>query len=370
MILDALLDALHSSQQQASSSNASHERLRVRLLINEGTGFAQKFMRLTSANKNRSGPGRWPSHPEALVGNFKKSSEHKYAPLTRDLDFQVRVHQHSSSNSIHAKSVIVDGARAAVTGANVQSRNHGENPAYDFGITVSGPSALGMRDNFTAAWNGAVNPDQETTPLPEELDFTPETAASSSTKGLRMAVLTRRPDWNLLNTNNENPQNSAFLAAVSTAQHTIQIMTPNFNSPALVQALANAANRGVRVEVLLSKGFNDERVKNTIAGGTNKSAASRLSRSVKKKEFLDVRYFKNPMMPDNPVPNGNSAGNGASHAKFMAVDGALVIVGSSNMDKTSWHFSGEMNLGFFDAGATRQIKGSVFDPAWAHSEAV
>lgn len=130
MILDALLEALHSSQQQASSSDASHERLRVRLLINEGTGFAQNFMRLTSANKNRSGPKRWPSHPEALVGNFKKSSGHKYAPLTRDLDFQVRVHQHSSSNSIHAKSVIVDGARAAVTGANVQSRNHGENPAY------------------------------------------------------------------------------------------------------------------------------------------------------------------------------------------------------------------------------------------------
>ncbi|MCC4622747.1 phospholipase D-like domain-containing protein [Xanthomonas campestris] len=120
----------------------------------------------------------------------------------------------------------------------------------------------------------------------------------------------------------------------------------------------------------MSKGFNDERVNNPIAGGTNKSAAPRLSRSVKTKEFLDVRYFKNPMIPDNPVPNGNGTGNGASHAKFMAVDGALVIVGSANMDKTSWHFSGEMNLGFFDAGVTRRIRGSVFDPAWAHSEAV
>ncbi len=370
VILDALLDALHSSQQQASSSDSSHEPLRVRLLINEGTGFAQNFMRLTSANKNRSGPKRWPSHPEALVGNYKKSSGHKYAPLTRDLDFQVRVHQHSSSNSIHAKSVIVDGAKAAVTGANVQSRNHGENPAYDFGITVSGPSALGMRDNFVAAWNRAVNPDQETTPLHEELDFAPETAAISSTKGLKMAVLTRRPDWNLLNTNNDNPQNRSFLAAVRAAQHNIQIMTPNFNSSALVRALADAANRGVRVEVLLSKGFNDERVNNPIAGGTNKSAASRLSRSVTNKEFLDVRYFKNPMKPDDPVPNGNGAGNGASHAKFMAVDGVLAIVGSANMDKTSWHFSGEMNLGLFDASATRRIKGSVFDPAWTHSEPV
>ncbi|WP_152527193.1 phosphatidylserine/phosphatidylglycerophosphate/cardiolipin synthase family protein [Xanthomonas cassavae] len=107
-----------------------------------------------------------------------------------------------------------------------------------------------MRDNFIVAWNGAVNPDQETTPLPEDLDFTPETAATSSTNGLKMAVLTRRPDWNLLNTNNDNPQNRAFLAAVSAAQHNIQIMTPNFNSSALVQALANAANRGVRATLI------------------------------------------------------------------------------------------------------------------------
>ncbi len=39
------------------------------------------------------------------------------------------------------------------------------------------------------------------------------------------------------------------------------------------------------------------------------------------------------------------------------------------MDKTSWHFSGEMNAALFDAGATRRIKSSVFDPAWEVSQA-
>ena len=48
---------------------------------------------------------------------------------------------------------------------------------------------------------------------------------------------------------------------------------------------------------------------------------------------------------------------GSSHVKAMAVDGDLAIVGSSNMDKTSWHFSGETNL-------------ALFDRAWRQSEPV
>ncbi|QDI02767.1 phosphatidylserine/phosphatidylglycerophosphate/cardiolipin synthase family protein [Xanthomonas cerealis pv. cerealis] len=369
MILDALLDAAHSAKERESSSTGPHEPIRVRLLINEGTGLAQKFMRLTSANKNRSAPKRWPSHAEALVGNYKKSQDHKYAPLTKDVDFQVRVHQHYSSNSIHAKSVIVDGCKAAMTGANVQSRNHGETPAYDFGISMSGRVALGLRDDFVSAWNNAENPDQETTPLSKELGFSAESTTGAAGKGLKIALLTRRPDWNILNQNNRNPQDKAFLAAIGTAQESIQVMTPNFNAPSAIEALAQAANRGVKVQILVSKGFNDERVDNVIAGGTNDKAISKLAALVKNKEFLDVRYFKNPMNPEKPVPHGNTNGNGASHAKFMSIDNALVILGSANMDKTSWHFSGEMNAALFDAGATRRIKSSVFDPAWEVSQA-
>lgn len=111
MILDALLDTAQARRQQAGLSSGRSEPLRVRLLVNEGTGFAQTFMRMTSANRNKGAPKRWPSSPEALVGNYKKSPDHKYASLTRDIDFQVRVHQHRSSDSIHAKGVVVDGQK-------------------------------------------------------------------------------------------------------------------------------------------------------------------------------------------------------------------------------------------------------------------
>jgi phosphatidylserine/phosphatidylglycerophosphate/cardiolipin synthase-like enzyme len=369
MILDALLDVAQARRQQAGSSSVGSEPLRVRLLVNEGTGFAQTFMRMTSANKSKGAPKRWPSSPEALVGNYKKSPDHKYASLTRDIDFQVRVHQHRSSDSIHAKSVIVDGQKAAMTGANVQSRNHGANPAYDFGISMSGGVAQGLREDFASSWNNCVNPDQETLPLPDRVDVSASPAASAGARDIKMAILTHRPNWNVLNDRNDNPQNQAFLAAINTAHESIQVMTPNLNAPAVIHALANAANRGVRVQILASKGFNDERVNNRIAGGTNDAALSRLRRLVKNGDMLDVRYFRNPQGdPAAPVPNGNVAGNGASHAKFMAVDGAMAIVGSANMDKTSWHFSGETNTAIFDPNASRRIKTSVFDPAWERSE--
>ncbi len=368
-ILDALVDVVDARREQAGSSSGPNTTLRVMLLVNEGTGFAQTFMRMTSANKSKGGPKRWPSSPEALVGNYKKSPDHKYATLTRDIDFQVRVHQHRSSDSIHAKSVIVDGQKAAMTGANVQSRNHGNNPAYDFGVTMSGEVAQGLREDFATNWNASVNPDQETRPL-ESLSAAslPPTGVKAAS-GVKMAVLTRRPNWNLLNESNNSPQNQAFLTAINTAHQSVQVMTPNLNAPAVIRALADAANRGVAVQILVSKGFNDERVKNRIAGGTNDMAIERLRKQVRSSDSLDVRYFKNPQAdPADPVPHGNEAGNGASHAKFMAVDGAMTIVGSANMDKTSWHFSGETNVAIFDAAVSRQIKAAVFDPAWQQSE--
>ncbi|BEV17570.1 hypothetical protein HBDW_43580 [Herbaspirillum sp. DW155] len=125
-ILDGLLEAIDARHRISASEPTAQKKLRVCILINEGTGFAEKFMKMTSANKKRGPSKRWASTPDAIVGNYKSSLDHKYSKLIEAADFQVRVHQHSSSNSLHAKSVVVDGRKSAVTGANVQSRNHGD----------------------------------------------------------------------------------------------------------------------------------------------------------------------------------------------------------------------------------------------------
>lgn len=364
MILDSLAGL---ADQRADDA----EKLAVRLMVDEGTGLAKKFMLMTSANKGkRAGPSRWSSSPQALVGNYKNRPDHKYAKITEKIDFQVRVYQHSSSNSLHSKSVVVDGVAAAMTGANVQSRNHGEMPAYDLGVTMCGPMASGLRDDFVSHWNAAVNPDQETqtmrlAPIPNAIE------RDEPSEGVVMALLTRTSNWNVLHNGVSSPQNQGFIAAMRNAEKSIQVMTPNLNAPAVRNELVHAANRGVTVQILVSKGFNDERVKGFIAGGTNDESIRDIASRIGDKSRLDIRYFQNPKhLGTDPLPDGNAAGNGASHVKFMAVDGEVVIVGSSNMDKTSWHFSAETNVAILDAEATQTIGNAVFAPAWNKSQPV
>ncbi len=365
MILDSLA-ALADERPEGSG------KLKVRLIVDEGTGLAKKFMFMTSAAKRKhAGPSRWPSSPEHLVGNYKKAPDHKYAKITEKLDFQVRVHQHSSSNSLHSKSLVVDGRVAAMTGANVQSRNHGETPAYDFGISMAGTVASGLRDDFVSHWNAAANPDQETQAMSlAPMAPTPKgTESNESSDGVVMALLTRTPNWNVLHNGVSSPQNQGFIAAMSNAKRSIQIMTPNLNAPAARDELVRAANRGVSVQILVSKGFNDKRVNGFIAGGTNDMSIQDIYHRVKDRSHLDIRYFQNPARSEtDPVPDGNVPGNGSSHAKFMAVDGEVVIVGSSNMDKTSWHFSAETNAAILDSEATQAIRDAIFAPAWSKSQ--
>ncbi|AKJ27395.1 cardiolipin synthase [Caldimonas brevitalea] len=357
---ETLLEALDNLAQREAAGDAPGRRIKVRLLVNEEAGIAQRFMQATG-NKKAAQPNSRPPGPlpDALLGE-------RYAHLADRLDLEVRGHRHGSVNSLHSKSVIVDGRHAAVTGANVQSRNDAPQPAYDFGVSLSGPVARSLREDFATNWNRSVNRDQPTRPIdPDDAPLVLAPAAG----GVTMAVLTKKPNFNPLNTDTRNPQDQAFLSAIDNARSSIQIMTPNLNAPAVITALRAAAARGVQVELLVSKGFNDKREDNRVAGGTNAAAIEQLQRDGIDTRSLQIRYFRNPAAPDGaPVPDGNVIGS--SHAKFMAVDGELAIFGSSNMDKTSWHFSGETNVAVFDRAAAAKVKAAVFDAAWGRSVAV
>jgi phosphatidylserine/phosphatidylglycerophosphate/cardiolipin synthase-like enzyme len=53
-----------------------------------------------------------------------------------------------------------------------------------------------------------------------------------------------------------NLQDQAFLVAIRHAQRRIRIQTPNLNDDAVREAIIHAAQRGVTVQLVLSKGFN------------------------------------------------------------------------------------------------------------------
>lgn len=355
-VLDALLE-------RASKPGP---KLTVRLLINEGTGLAKKFMQMTSNNKGAG--GRWPSDPDALIGNYKHDPNFKYRPLLDKMDFEVRVHQHQGANAMHGKMVIVDDRYAATTGANVQARNHGDNPAYDMGVTLEGPAASGMRDAFVYNWNKSVNPDQKTHALSQDYAFPPSAAPAIAGAGTRISVVTRAPNANPLSRTVDNPQNQAFLSTIDGAQRDIAVMTPNLNADHVIDALARAADRNVKVRIIVSKEFNDARVAKPFGGGTNADAIARLKAKTRHPENLDIRYFQNPNAPEGaPVPSGNAAGNGASHAKLLIADRDVAIVGSANMDNSSWYYAGELNLVVQSPSTATDLNAKVFEPAWTRS---
>jgi hypothetical protein len=85
---------------------------------------------------------------------------------------------------------------------------------------------------------------------------------------------------------------------------------------------------------------------------------------------LHIRYFKNPLHPHLAVPRGSASGNGSSHAKLMLIDDCVAVVGSANMDNTSWYHAGETNLALFNPEDVKTLKQRIFDVCWTIAEPV
>jgi phosphatidylserine/phosphatidylglycerophosphate/cardiolipin synthase-like enzyme len=121
------------------------------------------------------------------------------------------------------------------------------------------------------------------------------------------------------------------------------MQTPNLNDNDAKAALLEAVRRGVRVDVILSKGFNDATEVAPGQGGTNDTNAAALYDALADLpdacDRLRIRWYSR----DGQAP---VVGNGiyASHAKYTSVDSAIAVVGTANMDTQSWNNSREVNV--------------------------
>ncbi|PPC78497.1 hypothetical protein C4K68_05475 [Pokkaliibacter plantistimulans] len=370
MLLNALHDlaAAHPGADPLSKvRGADGQPVRVRILVDELGDRAFKKM--------------WPdavkpdiANPRVLLGLDQSNADPRHEQLLHQFDFEVRTYKHQLINSLHSKTLVVDGAHAALTGANVQERNHPAEQVgdiakfFDLGVTLAGPAAKGLREDFAFSWNKASNPHMTTQTLPRQA---PASFTVWEAEGGGMAVLTKQPNINPLNTSVDNPQDQAILAAVRHARERIQILSPNFNTPALEAALAKAADRGVKVDILTTSYANRDRLDNSITGRSNPQAYNHLLQKCKHPENLDLRYFSSleHLMPmqyqsQQDWEDLQELRPIGSHAKLMIIDNKVVITGSGNMDKTSWHFTGETNIALFDPQAAAAMQDKAFAPLW------
>ena len=295
----------------------------------------------------------------------------------RYVQFELAGVQRSGMGALHKKTVVVDGRAAIITGANPQAHHDYEMPWRDAGYRLSGEVVLALQDDFDRTWPagklwtcganeaGALADCSADVPAIERSSEKVALGADAADACLPMLVTTRVADTNPFSNRVDNPQDQAFLAAFGAATDHIRIQTPNLNDDAVKDALVEAVKRGVRVDVVLSKGFNDGTEVAPGQGGTNEENVTMLYDTLRAAGVADVC---NKLRFRWHAQNGAAVvGNGvyASHAKYASLDDEIVIVGTANMDTQSWNNSREVNIIVDDAATTQAWDAGMFLEEWA-----
>lgn len=287
--------------------------------------------------------------------------------------FELAAFYHIAFGNLHVKTLVVDGRDAIITGANPQAHHNYDAPWRDSGYHLTGDVAVSLLADFDSAWRRGslwtcggdeAVPFVDCMAVPERPIYTVRRGAVAADTCRTMLVITRQPDQDPTANRTDNTQDQALLAGFAAATTSIHMQTPNLNDDAAKTALLDAVKRGVQVDIVLSRGFND--VSEGLAqGGDNDMnvrmlyddlAAAHVTGACDK---LRVRWYSH----DGRQP---TYGNGyyASHAKYASIDDQVVVVGTANMDTQSWNNSREVNVAVDDRAIATAWDAQLFLPAF------
>ncbi|MBP9708566.1 MAG: phosphatidylserine/phosphatidylglycerophosphate/cardiolipin synthase family protein [Oligoflexales bacterium] len=290
----------------------------------------------------------------------------------------------SKLNVMHSKVVIKDGKEAFVTGISLDRNfNNYSGNWYDYASIFKGTIANQLRKEFLDTWLEALNgvdsvhkvtmsqkmAMNNTLPENQQIkDFLLTENIQEDKADIPVFISTRRGS-RLPNNNNNNPQNIGFMQAMAAAEKNINILTPNLNDDAAKNSIIDALMRGVEVRLHLTKGFNEIAEILPGQGGGNQDNVLELYKRVELSSSpemihnLKVRWMRDET--GNIVVDDNKTRRNCSHAKYMSIDGEIMIVGSANMDTQSWNQSREVNLIVDDADTTSRYDRLLFEPIFS-----
>jgi cardiolipin synthase len=235
----------------------------------------------------------------------------------------------------HRKLLVVDGRVGFLGGINISSvYSSGSSPLHasaqpgadkcgwrDLHLRIEGPVVQSVQQLFMKHWHAhAGQPLQDAHYLPPLAVVGQQSAALAATEAGR-----RR-----------NPHFSALLGAIGTARRSILLTTAYLAPPRrLLRALVKAAERGVRVELLLpgASDFN-------MAWHAGHSHFTKLLRA-----GVVIHERQGSML----------------HSKACVIDGEWCSVGSSNADWRSAIHNAEANLIVLDEGFGEQLERAFQD---------
>lgn len=226
----------------------------------------------------------------------------------------------------HRKILVVDGETAFTGGLNIRagyaSEFSGEFCAKDTHFRITGPIVGDMFHIALEDWrfSGGAALDGEAWQIVPPVE--------KANTGLLARVVPSGPDRSL-----ETNQRT-LMGAISIAKSRIRIMSPYFlPERELISALATAARRGVRIDI--------------VVPGTNNLKLVDLAMTAQFDQLLEAgcRIWR-------------SRGT-FNHSKLTVVDGVWSYIGSSNLDPRSLRLNFEIDIEVFDpsfgAGIERRI---------------
>ncbi|KAM0277118.1 hypothetical protein ACHAQH_006062 [Verticillium albo-atrum] len=158
-----------------------------------------------------------------------------------------------------------------------------------------------------------------------------------------MALVNRPPHGPPDSDSLSNPQNAAWLAALSHARSSIFIQSPTLNASPLIPAILAACERGVHVWAYICLGYNDAGELLPLQGGHNEAIAHRLHAQLSEEARPRLHYHWY-VAKDHAAPVPHGLGVRACHIKLLIADERVGVVGSGNQDTQSWAHSQEGNV--------------------------
>ncbi|MBZ2190417.1 cardiolipin synthase B [Alcanivorax sp. JB21] len=220
----------------------------------------------------------------------------------------------------HRKLLMIDGEIGFIGGANMADNwlaSEGDNSYRDHHFRIQGPVVANMQGAFAETWLEATGELLEGElffpALSEQGDAVLQLVKSSPREGRhRMRAL--------------------FMYAIASAETSITASTAYFYpDPAFLEALTAAAERGVRIRILVPGGSIDQ-------GYIRHASVNRWQPMLEAGVAL---YEYQPSM---------------YHAKLLTIDDAWASVGSSNMDNRSFRINDEANLNIYDEDTAWHIR--------------
>jgi cardiolipin synthase len=224
----------------------------------------------------------------------------------------------------HRKIIVIDDQLAFSGGMNIRqgftAEFAGDKAARDTHFRLTGPVVADLHAVVAEDWHFASG---------EQIEPIDHAGAGSGMGApVNIRVVSSGPDATL------ETNHKMLLGAISVAHHSIRIMSPYFlPDRELVSALATAAQRGVRIDIVVP-----------------------LENNLQLVDFAMTAQFDQVLKHGCHIWRIAGAFN---HSKLMTVDDHWSYVGSSNLDPRSLRLNFEVDLEILDTGFTETIAARI-----------